>query len=437
MPQAGSWIGRPAGETYALRSATLPRSLAEPGTDRFPPAGADCMSADVTIDRGRIAAIDPPGSSVAPESVEARDGLLLPGFVDAHVHLDKGNILARTGCPEGDLFAAIDVARADRIRWTPEDLTLRIDHSLRAAHAYGTRALRTHIDWREADVPAGWRVIQGMRARWAGRVELQPVSLTPLDLYAEGDTGERIARAVAADAGVLGAFAYRNSDIDAKLARVFGLAARYDLELDFHVDEGLDPDATGVRSIAAATVAFRRCGRVTCSHACSLSVQAPDVAAATLARVREAGITLISLPATNLFLQDRSAARTPLRRGLTLIHEARALGIRTVFASDNHRDPFFPYGDLDVWQLFGETVRLAHLGSPLRDWIGAVTVEPARLLGLDWDGRLRPGAPADLVLLNARNAAEAIGRTQSDRVVIRAGRFVDTTLPDVREFPRA
>ena len=160
--------------------------------------------------------------------------------------------------------------------------------------------------------------------------------------------------------GVLGAFVYRNDGIVHKLGRVFDLAQQHGLALDFHVDEGLDAEATGLRTIAQLTIARGLQGRVACGHACSLSVQDDAAARDTLALCAQAGIHLIALPTTNLYLQG-AWDRTPVQRGITRLREAAAQGLRPSLATDNVQDAFYPYGGYDLVETFGLGVQMAHL----------------------------------------------------------------------------
>jgi cytosine/creatinine deaminase len=142
---------------------------------------------------------------------------------------------------------------------------------------------------------------------------------------------------------------------------------------------------------------------------------------------------VVSLPMCNIYLQDRTPGRTPRQRGVTLLHELKAAGVEVVLASDNTRDPFHAYGDLDMLEVFREATRIAHLDHPVDDWPCAIASTPASVMGVD-AGRLSPGAEADLVLFRARNWTELLSRPQSDRIVLRAGRAIDMALPDYREL---
>jgi cytosine deaminase len=135
----------------------------------------------------------------------------------------------------------------------------------------------------------------------------------------------------------------------------------------------------------------------------------------------------------NLYLQDRYAGRTPRMRGITLVHEMRARGINVSFASDNTRDPFYAYGDMDVLEVLREATRIGHLDHSAPDWVQTILANPARACGFAAPS-LAIGASADLVIFKARSWTELLSRPQSDRIVLRGGQQIDRTLPDYAEL---
>ena len=362
---------------------------------------------------------------IVPTPAPAR-GMVLSAFVDAHVHLDKTYTVTDVGAARGDLAAAITRSAAHRATWTPEDLRRRMARAREDAWSCGTRAMRTHLDWVSAEPPVALAVFEQLRDLWRGRVELQAVALVPLDLWAEAPVAQRIAEqvAVAAAGGTvtLGAFVYRNEGMAEKLARLFALAAAHNLPLDFHVDEGLDADAVGLQVIADLALAQPVRPRVVCGHACSLSVQPAAQATHTLRACDRAGIELVALPTTNLYLQG-SWDGTPVERGITRLNEAVELGLRPSIASDNVADPFYPYGSYDLLETFGLGVQVAHL-APADDWLASITVNPARALGLHWNGRIAEGCPADLVCLAACSDHELLTPAGRRRNTMRQGKFI-------------
>lgn len=386
-----------------LRNVRIPR-----GVRGFESAAAVF---DVALLAGRVAAVRPAQGPAA--------GTLIAAMADAHVHIDKTYTVAETGAVHGDLFAAIGRMAQHRPFWSARVIRQRMERALEDAWRGGTRAMRTHLDWPEPGTPPALMAFEAARREWAGRIELQFVSLTPLDLFADEVAGEVVAAQVARAGGVLGSFIYRNEGLEEKLERVFRLAGKHGLALDFHVDEGLHADATGLAAVAKATLRHALHGRVVCGHCCSLSAQPRAQAERTLAACAVAGIHIVSLPSTNLYLQG-AWDQTPVQRGITRLKEARALRIGTSIATDNVADAFYPYGSYDLFESFSLGVQAAHL-EPAGEWLDAVTVHPAVAMGLAWDGRIREGCPADLVLLAARADHELLTPEGRRRTVYRGG----------------
>lgn len=393
---------------------------------------------DLVIAKGRIKRIEPAGM-VAAGSVPAVDldgGIALPRLVDCHVHLDKGHIWPRSPNPDGTFPGALTTVAADReANWSAEDVRARMDFSLRTAFAHGTAAMRTHIDSVGKQIGISWPVYAELRAEWAGRIALQASPLFGADAALDPAHMAAVIAAVKADGdGILGCVTYMIPELDRALDILFQAAIENGFDLDFHVDETNDPAARSLEHIADAALRHRFAGRILCGHCCSLALQAPEDEARIIAKVREAGIAVVSLPLCNMYLQDRQAGRTPRWRGVTALHELKAAGVPVMIASDNTRDPFYAYGDLDLIEVLREGTRILQLDHSGPDWAAAVARTPAEAMGLRGAGVIAAGAPADLILTRARVRTELFSRPQADRTVLVAGRPIDRTLPDYREL---
>jgi cytosine deaminase len=394
---------------------------------------------DIEINDGRIASIAPLGTAPAG-AVDLKGGLVWPGFVDVHTHLDKGHIWPRSPNPDGSFLGAASATMSDRsARWTAEDVQARMEFGLQCAWAHGTVAVRTHIDSLAPQAEVSWPVFKVVRDAWAGRVDVQAASIMAMDAFAEPQ-GARLADIVADAGGILGAATRLNGGVhDALpphfldlLERFFRLAIDRGLDMDLHVDESGDSGAKALIEIARMAMRLGFKGRLQCGHCCSLAVQPDDFVDTTLSAIADAGIAIVSLPMCNMYLQGRTAGRTPRWRGVTLLHELKGAGIDLSIASDNCRDPFYAFGDHDMLEVMTQATRIAHLDHPFGDWPLAFTAVPAAVMGLSDRGRLTAGAPADLVLLSARFMSEMLSRNQADRVVLRGGKPIDTSLPDYR-----
>ena len=406
-----------------LDNVRLPRWLLPTG---WPQRDGVPMLARIAIEAGRVQSVQPV-TSAAPSSPSAWNlagTLALPGFVDAHTHLDKAFTLPRMKQVQPGLLGAIDAMLSDRVHWTPDDVRERAARGLHWAWECGTTHVRTHVDWWEPDsVPMAWPVMAELAQEWAGRVRLEQVSLIKLPLFEDAAQAMRLAKQVKATGphALLGGFVHSTNWSENALRNLLVSAQACDLDIDLHVDEELNASALGLQTTARILREIGYEGRVVCGHICALAAQPEAQAFTTLDAVARAPITVVSLPATNLLLQDAVTGRTPRQRGITLVKEARERGIPLLFASDNVQDPFCRLGSFDPVEALGTAALVAQLDEPFDTWSQA-------LCRSDWLQRApAPATPtlvgraADLVLFTQADRHGWPSRTAT-RVVLRDGR---------------
>lgn len=423
-------------DSYVLANAGVPLAL----TDQ--PTSGDIGRFDITVTAGVITAIGPAGSSdFSLPRADCDGGLVLACFTDLHTHIDKGHIWPRRANPDGTWLGALTAVMADReANWAAEDVEKRMDFSLRCAYAHGTAALRTHLDSAPPQHEITWDIFERARAKWAGRIELQAVSLVGPDLVLNPEKLKAVAERTKAAGGVLGGSTAVHPENPRIMRALIEAAGEYGLDLDLHTDETGDPTASALRSLADAVIETGFTGRVVAGHCCALARQDAATAMATIERVAEAGIAVVSLPMCNMYLQDRSNGSdtaTPRWRGVTLVNELKAAGVPVAIASDNTRDPFYAYGDLDGMEVLREGARILHFDHPQQNawpWARTIGADPSAIAGFAHTATLSQGLPADFILVRARSWTELMARPQSDRIVVRSGKAIDTTLPDYREL---
>ena len=393
---------------------------------QWPSSGGQPALADLHSAQGRMHGMvphDPARALPADTTWDVGGALVLPGLVDAHTHLDKAFTLPRMGTVKPGLMGAIEAMMVDRQDWTEADIRARASRALQWAYDAGVVHRRTNCDWWEPEAqPLAWTVLRELAQEWTGRITLERVGLIPLHLYAERSTAMHLACTVAKSGpgALLGGFVHSTNWNPQALRHLFEAAQHHNLNVDLHVDEELHPGARGLATTAALLQALRFEGHVVCGHACALAAQDEATALTTLDAVARSPITLVTLPVTNLLLQDATTGRTPRRRGLTLVKEAHARGIPVLVASDNVQDPFCPVGSFDPLEALACGVLAAQLEAPFDRWSES-------LCRTDWLRRgpdalpLQPGSACDLIVFNQADRWGFPSRTQP-RVVLRQGR---------------
>jgi cytosine deaminase len=429
----------PDAPAFRLLDASVPRCVMD-----APALAADregFARVDLTIAEGRIVSILAAGTATPEDGLPGLDmkrGIVFPRFTESHTHLDKGHIWPRRANPDGTFMGALTAVTADReANWHAADVRARMSFGLKSAFAHGTGAIRTHLDSVGSQLGISWPVFAELRAEWAGRIALQATPLFGIDHAVNPDHMRAVLAAVRQHgSGVLGAVTYMSPNLKAGLDILFRAAIDHGYDLDFHVDETNDPAALSLEVIADTALAMGFEGKILCGHCCSLALQMPQAEARLIDKVARAGLAVVSLPMCNMYLQDRQSDRTPRWRGVTLLHELKAAGVPVMVSSDNTRDPFYAYGDLDMVEVLREATRILQLDHGATDWTSAVTTTPAGVTRLDalHASSLRAGAAADMVLTRARSMTELLSRPQGDRTVLVAGRPIDTTLPDYAEL---
>jgi cytosine/creatinine deaminase len=443
MPIRFADIAWPSARRYWLINARVPACLLDDAAAQLPADAEGVVQADLLIEDGKLAKIERPSGKHddVGASVDIGGRQVWPTLLDIHTHLDKGHTVERSPNVDGTFHNARLAAAADRPNWTAADLRRRMDFGLRCAYAHGVSAIRSHIDTYHETAERSWQVLREMRDTWRGKVDLQGVALCPIDLL-QDEFGDRVAAIVEKSDGLLGGVTRASignhgaplDNIDALLDRVFALATRHGLDVDLHVDETHDPAAATLPLVARAAMRHGYKGRVVCGHCCSLAMQPDSEVDRTLDLLAQAQIAIVTLPTVNMYLQDRKESRTPRWRGVTVVHEMLRRGIRVAAAGDNCRDSFHAYGDHDVVDTFRQAVRILHFDHPVSGAPALVGANPAAIGDFAGHGRIAAGAPAQLIVFNARTINEIISRPQSDRIVIRNGERLDARAPDYSEL---
>ena len=366
---------------------------------------------DVGVQGGRIVAVEPALAAQAAEEVQAEGQLLSPPFVDAHFHMDA---TLSYGLPRvnqsGTLLEGIALWGELKPELTQQALVDRAMQYCDWAVAKGLLAIRTHVDVCDPRLLAVEALLH-VREQVRPYLDLQLVAF-PQDGVLRAPGGlDNLKRALDMGVDVVGGIPHfeRTMAQGAESVKILcELAAERGKRVDMHCDESDDPHSRHVETLAYETQRLGLHGRVTGSHLTSMHSMDNYYVSKLIPLMAEADLGVVANPLINITLQGRHDTY-PKRRGMTRVPELMAAGLTVAFGHDCVLDPWYSGGS-------GDMLEAAHMGlhvgqmtsqAAMRQCFDAVTVNPARLLGLEGYG-IAPGCHADFVLLHARTPVEAI-----------------------------
>src|SRR5882757_3524667 len=383
--------------------------------------GAEHETADIGIIGGRIADVRP-GLAAEGETIDLGGCLVSSGLIETHIHLDKSAILDRCKADKGDLEEAIgEVAKAKK-SFTPEDVYNRAKRTLEKCILNGTTHMRTQL---EVDPGIGLRGLEGVRRlideyKWAIDIE---ICIFPQEgLLNNPGTDELMIAALKNGGTVVGAAPYTDSSPHGQIDRIFEMAREFDIDIDMHLDFAPTPDDLDLLYVCEQAEKFKYGGRVAIGHVTKLSTAPPALLEKCAKRMAEAGVALTVLPSTDLYLMGRHMDHSVMR-GVAPSHRALHLGCNCSLSTNNVLNPFTPFGDCSLVRMANLYANIAQAGSSreLAACFDLVTQQPARLMNLKNYG-LTPGCFADIVVLDAASAEEAVAELAPVLYVFKRGR---------------
>jgi cytosine/creatinine deaminase len=384
------------------------------------------MPMDIAIGAGRVLDIAPRIASEAPRH-DAAGRLLASGLVECHIHLDKADILDRCTLNQGTLAEAVAETARLKAAFTESDVYARAAGVVEQAISHGTMAMRTFV---EIDPRAGLRsfkAIKAIRRDYAHAIDIEICAFAQEGLTNEPETESLLAAALADGADLVGGCSYTDPDPREHIRRILALAERFGVAADFHVDFDLNPVGSDLPTIIAETERLGWQGRVACGHATKLSAMPSHKVAVIADRLAAAGIGIVALPSTDLFLLGRDAEML-LPRGVAPLLQLASAGVVTAVASNNILNPFTPFGDANLLRQANLFANVAHLSrSDVELAFDAIGANAARLLGRRHG--IAVGAQADLVLIDALGPADAVRRSAPVLAGWKAGRQTFTRPP--------
>jgi cytosine/creatinine deaminase len=386
---------------------------------------------DILIEDGRIKAVGPDLGAAAPQTIDAAGDLVVPAFVNLHLHADK-SLLGEVMRPNvsGTLPEAIEITNEFKRKYDPQEVAQRAGRVIETGVKNGTSFFRLFAD---VGTIGGLRAARGLllaREKYKGYCDIQVVAFPQEGIARDPGAAELLDEAIKEGCEVVGGlpwYEYTDEEARQHIDICFELAKRHDRDIHMLVDDTDDANSRSLEYLALKTMRERFHGRVAASHCGAMAGYNDVYAAKVIDMVASANITISVNAHINLVCSAR-LDREPRRRGIARVKELLARGVNVVSSQDDVDDPYYPFGkpdQLEVALMIAHTAQLT-LPHELEQVLDMVTVNAARAARLSGYG-LAPGNKADLVVLGAPSVREALRLQPPRRHVVKNGHEVART----------
>lgn len=373
--------------------------------------GVDGQPLELLVIDGRFAEIGPKvRAAECVEVIDLQGRLVLPGFVDGHIHLDKSFVGDRWHPHQSAASLRERLALEKRELASARPAAERADALIRQAASFGTSAMRSHVDVDAATGLGNLHAVMEARDKWRDFMHIELVAFPQAGVMSCPGTAELLDTAIAEGAEVVGGIdpTAMDADPEGQLGVIFGIAEKRGAKIDIHLHEPGQQGVEQLHRIAARTHALGMHGRVTVSHAYALGEVAPDVLDTVAAALAEAGVSIMT--------------NAPGNHAFPPVLRLREAGVRVFTGNDNIQDAWWPYGNGDMLQramLVGYRSGF-YTDEALRVALDMATDSAATVLGIS-DYGLKAGNAADFVAVNAPNGAAAVATVPGERTIVRRG----------------
>lgn len=341
------------------------------------------------------------------ELIDLEGRIVIKGFADAHLHLDK-TLLNETRTNEsGTLKEAMIISEELKNNFSKSNVKKRALKTINMCREHGTVTFRTNVDIDETVGLTSLDALLELKDELKDEIYMQIIAFPQEGIQNSNKNLFYIEEALKKGADIIGGIPAIEEDPKLHIKKIFELAVKYDVDIDMHIDETDDPKSLTIKDLAEMTIAEGYKGRVTAGHCCSLSSNNLDDIKETLELIKEAELNIISLPSTNLYLQGRDDVKN-FRRGITRVKDLMKLDVPVIIASDNIRDPFNPFGNGNLMETALIAAHGCQMGgiSDLNSIFQMVTETPLKLL--KQETKFKIGQKARFIVLDSLEPWKAI-----------------------------
>lgn len=333
--------------------------------------------------------------------------IVLNGFTDGHMHLDKAMIAENVPNESGTLQEAIEIMGSYKKSMSQQDVYERANKVVAMAYANGTRYIRTHVDVDKLIKLKSLKALLKIKTQWKDYIDIQLVAFPQEGFTNDPENLKYLEAAIKSGADLIGGIPAMDFNPEKHIEEIFKLAKKYDVDIDMHIDETDDANSLTILHLIEYTKKYNYQGRVTVGHCCSLSSNDSVVVSPIIDALYVTDVNCIALPSTNLYLQGRGDLKN-IRRGITPVKLMLENNVRVLIASDNIRDPFNPFGNADMLE---EALIAAHGiqmgGQKELEKLFDMISEDARI-ALKFKSRLAKNLEPRFIILDSKSKVDSI-----------------------------
>ncbi|GAA3722080.1 amidohydrolase family protein [Salinicoccus jeotgali] len=390
----------------------------------------------ILVDDGKFKSIAPDVGEV--DTVTDLEGkLVLPPYVDPHLHLDYifSGLGEGNANRSGTLFEGIQRWSDNKKSLTEEMVRERALEGIRKEMNHGVQYIRTHVDVTDPNL-TGMKALLKLKEELRDVVTLQLVAFPQEGFFRYEGAEQLVEKALTMGADVVGGIPHFEISYEygvESLRRIVDLAVKYDVMIDIHCDENDDPNSRFLEVLNALAMEQDYGPKTTASHTCSFGSVDGSYASKMMGLFKASQINFISCPTENAHLQGR-ADSYPKRRGLTRVKELLENGNTVAFAQDSIADYWYPLGNGNMMNILDNGIHLAHYThiDEINKAFDLITYNGAKVMNIEAYG-LEVGNPANFIVLDAQDAYEAIRERAEVLCSVRNGEYLFKRAPRKNE----
>lgn len=365
------------------------------------------------------------------DTIDAKGKVVLPTLVECHIHPDKAYLEERLPNKSGTLAEALKNTAELKSKYTYEDVYERSERVIKSCIKNGCTIMRAHPDVDPFEKLLGVKVLLELKEKYKDILDMQIVAFPQEGFIRHPEVFDYLKESIALGVDVVGGCPYSENSIEdtkKQLKKVFDLAQEHNLPIDMHADFGTntkDPKNNVIEFICDLTMERNYQGKVSLGHVNTLGSLDPEVVGPILDRIAEAGITIIPLPATDLFMTGQNFEKD-VPRGMAPVKKMLRHKINVATSTNNIRNAFTPFNEGNLLTI-GYLLQVCHqMGSAdeRKAVLDMITYNPAKSIGLEASYGLEAGKKGDIVIFDAYSFSDLINEQPLLNYVIKRGNII-------------